>query len=97
MILGGGQAGRPLKELVIRVVSCDPSRTECHDLEGPMYLEHATISTKNRQSVCFHEADEAPTRHTGSYNLRPRHIAGCNERGIGGEEVEMRVAQKKSE
>lgn len=33
----------------------------------------------------------------GSYNLRPRHIAGCNERGIGGEEVEMRVTQKKSE
>jgi hypothetical protein len=37
-ILDGGQAGRPLEELVLRVVSCDPSQTECHGLGGRVYL-----------------------------------------------------------
>lgn len=45
----------------------------------------------------FHEADISLTkRHTSTYNLRPRHVARCNERGIGGEEAETRMTQKKS-
>lgn len=78
---GGGQAGRPPAELVVRAVWSGPLRTAHHGPEGPRYLDDLTISISLSRWVIPNVS------RTSSNHLWSRHVAGSKERGFGGEKV----------